>query len=210
MGKSSGSSGSGVDKAYNARMATIAESQQGMADKYFSFWDTYQKPLEIEQIKANTGLIPYQTDAEKASLGLQKAQSNAQLRLLPLETKARKTALNSDIALTPLKTETAKTLLGSSNELLTMAGKGINVNDRIGEAGADMAQGYGQARSIMTRDAVRSGIDQNSSQYRRMVNTLNLDRAKSMGGAMTSARRDAEDEQFNKMQSAISTVRGGL
>ena len=45
------------DTAYNARMATIAEQQQGMAQEYFDFWKSDYKPLEQAQIKANMGMI---------------------------------------------------------------------------------------------------------------------------------------------------------
>ena len=35
-----GDSGDSFDAAYNQRMATIAESQQGMAEDYFDFWQS--------------------------------------------------------------------------------------------------------------------------------------------------------------------------
>ncbi|MDO9083720.1 MAG: hypothetical protein Q7U56_10600 [Humidesulfovibrio sp.] len=45
------------DTEYNARMATIAESQQGMAQEYFNFWKSDYKPLEQEQIAANREMV---------------------------------------------------------------------------------------------------------------------------------------------------------
>lgn len=45
------------DTEYNARMATIAESQQGMAQEYFDFWKSDYKPLETEQIAANREMV---------------------------------------------------------------------------------------------------------------------------------------------------------
>lgn len=45
------------DIEYNARMATIAESQQGMAQEYFNFWKSDYKPLEQEQIAANREMV---------------------------------------------------------------------------------------------------------------------------------------------------------
>lgn len=45
------------DTVYNARMATIAEDQQGMAKEYYGFWKSDYKPLEAEQIQANREMI---------------------------------------------------------------------------------------------------------------------------------------------------------
>lgn len=45
------------DTEYNARMATIAEQQQGMAQEYFDFWKSDYQPLEQEQIAANREMI---------------------------------------------------------------------------------------------------------------------------------------------------------
>ena len=46
------------DPEYNARMATIAEAQQSMAEEYFNFWKAEQKPLETEQVAAQRALLP--------------------------------------------------------------------------------------------------------------------------------------------------------
>jgi len=68
-----GSGGGGTtinseDEAYNARMATIAEAQQKMAEEYYSYYkDTYQ-PYEKEQIAANRALIPYQKKFQTEAL----------------------------------------------------------------------------------------------------------------------------------------------
>lgn len=46
-----------VDYEYNARMATIAEAQQAMAQEYFDFWKSDYKGLEADQIQANREMI---------------------------------------------------------------------------------------------------------------------------------------------------------
>jgi hypothetical protein len=62
------SSSTTVDKEYNKRLAVIQERQQDIADKYFSYWEEYQKPYEMQQIAANTELLPRETEYSKASL----------------------------------------------------------------------------------------------------------------------------------------------
>ena len=57
-GQSGGSSTTNTqDTEYNARMATIAEQQQAMAQQYFDFWQSDYKPLETDQIAANREMI---------------------------------------------------------------------------------------------------------------------------------------------------------
>lgn len=60
-GSGSGGGGSQTtntqDTEYNARMATIAEEQQKMAQEYFDFWKSGYKPLEEDQIAANREMI---------------------------------------------------------------------------------------------------------------------------------------------------------
>lgn len=62
------SSSTSVDEAYNARLATIQERQQEIADEYFAYWGEYQKPYEIQQTQANTELLPYETTYSKNKL----------------------------------------------------------------------------------------------------------------------------------------------
>jgi hypothetical protein len=56
------------DKEYNARMATIAEAQQGMAEEYYQYYKDYFQPYEKKQIAANTQLLPYETGLQKTAL----------------------------------------------------------------------------------------------------------------------------------------------
>jgi len=199
-----------VDYEYNKRMAAIAEDQQAMAEKYFAAWEDYGQDYERKATEANTTLLPSQTETELSNLATQKATSEAQLSLIPSQTKAQQMALDSEISLNPLKTEAARKMLDASGQLLTSAQQGVNVGERVGEAQADVAKGFSQANSIAKRDALRSGVDTGSSEYRNMMTTANLARAKASGSAMTTAKRSADDESFNKLNTAITTARGSL
>lgn len=68
MGGGGTTSTTTVDEAYNSRMATIAEAQQGMAEDYYGYYKDYYQPYEKEQIAANQELLPYQTDLQKQAL----------------------------------------------------------------------------------------------------------------------------------------------
>ena len=60
-GSGSSSTTNTVDYEYNRRMADISEEQQDWAREYFEMWQTYFKPYEIEQAKANRDLLPQET-----------------------------------------------------------------------------------------------------------------------------------------------------
>lgn len=86
----SGGGGSGVDRAYNRRMATIAEKQQAMSDEYMNFWRESYKPMEEAKIKANIGLIPKQAAlAEKQISSGMEFQKMAEEGIDPTEEAAR-------------------------------------------------------------------------------------------------------------------------
>jgi len=64
-GGGSSSTTNTVDYAYNNRMATIAEQQQGMAQDYFDFWKSDYKPLEQAQIQANLDMVQQSAPARE-------------------------------------------------------------------------------------------------------------------------------------------------
>ena len=71
-GKGGGSSTTNIssepDKAYNARMAKVAERQQALSDQFFNWWQTVQAPVEQANADAQLGLIPAQTDIVREGL----------------------------------------------------------------------------------------------------------------------------------------------
>jgi hypothetical protein len=177
MGKGGGSS-SGVDKAYNARMATIAEQQQAMADKYFNFWESSYKPMEQAQIDANLQLIPQQT-------ALQLGQIGAQQTLLPQQQNAAMQFYNA-------------------------ASKGVNVNERMNQAQADVINSMKGQTAAMNRDFSRAGMNINSGAYANAAKMGALEMAKASAGARTQARTGAETENFNRLAAAGQTAMGGI
>jgi hypothetical protein len=90
--KGSGSSSTStttIDYAYNARMAAVAEQEQAMANEYFTFYKSDYQPMERAQIAANVDLIPGQTAAEKAKVGLEQKTAEAQTSLIPAQTEVQ-------------------------------------------------------------------------------------------------------------------------
>lgn len=204
-----GDSGGGdsYDAAYNARMATIAEAQQGMAEEYFDFWQTDYRPMEQAQIDANMRLIPSETELNIArneaesslipsttELGI--AQNESALSLLPGQTELTQAQITD--TLTGLK-EKAPVRTAFFNEALN----GVNVDERVSNAGADAAHAFKNSNEVMRRDAARMGINPNSGRFTSMLNSNSLNRAKTIASARDTARTNAEDEKYQRLTTAM-------
>lgn len=177
------------DYAYNQRLATIQEDQQKIADEYFDFWQQNQAPLEKAQAEANLSLVPLQTETERQTL-------EAQASLLPMETELAKNELQTELDLMPQKTELAQSHIAGSQELIDLAD--VNVEDRVGQATADVSAQFGQARKE---------VDRTASPYRSgsAINDLRANEALAKAGAATNARRVAEVDKSQMLGSALNT-----
>lgn len=202
-----GGGGGNFDAAYNARMATIAESQQGMAQEYYNFWQTDYKPMEQAQIQANQRMLPVETD-----LNIQKVQAEG--KLLPGQTALVGAQNESNLSLLPGQTALAgaqmqdtMTAIGEKapvrSAFFKEALEGVSAEGRAAMAGADAAHAFAGSQAAMGRDAARMGINPNSGRFASMTNTNALNRAKMIAGARTGARTGAEQENFTRLQNAM-------
>lgn len=200
--KSSGGSNN-VDKAYNARMATIAEAQQDMAEEYFAFWNNVYKPLETAQASADLSLVGSET-------ALAKAQNEANLSLVDPATAAQRAEYESTSALIPAQTNYALQAMDDSSGVRSAyyqeALEGVDVESRANKAAADAAQAFMNTSSQTNRSAARMGVNPNSGRFAAMANQNNIDQAKAVSSAKTQARTAAEQENFGRLASAMSTT----
>ena len=209
-----GSSGDTYDAAYNARMATIAESQQGMAEDYFNFWKSDYQPMEREQIGANRAMIPYEldfnirknmadkslipfeTEASRKNFALQGAQADAAMELLPLQTDF---TLEQIADATTAMRERAPVRSAFFRESVD----GVDIESRVNQAAADATQAFMGSTDAMKRNSARMGVNPNSGRFTAMQNKNSIHRAKAIGGAKTNARVNAEQENYDRLQTAM-------
>lgn len=185
-----------IDYEYNARMADIAERQQAMAEEYFDFWQDEYKPLEQAQIEANMELLPQQTRLEAARM-------TAEEQLLPLNTEYQTGLLNSRIQ----ETRNAQPVL---SEYYKQALQGVNPDQKVTQARTDVAAAFKDQEQTLRRNAARMGLNPNSNRYAESMGAGGLSQARAAAGAMTQARNTAEDTNFSRLQSATNTFKAGL
>lgn len=258
---SSGGGSGGVDTAYNDRMATIAESQQAMAEKYFQFWEsgpghweettsgvdtsklvkktgyrtvghgdmkedeqytyyldpaTGKKYNSLDEAKAgNTTSRTWITDPGAVSYSdMEQEQIKANMALIPKQTEYQSAYLDSETGMINKRAGLESAMI---EEKMTNIGlrapvtakyydevtKGIDVNERMNLARADVEDAYAGAESNARRWASGMGINPASKKYGAGLMSLSKEKAAAKVGAVSLARRQAEEENFARLSGAM-------
>lgn len=203
----SGGGGDTIDKAYNARMATVAEDYKDLFKDDHDFYTKFYQPMEKEQIAANRELIPLETSLQKATL-------QSQQDLLPGQTALTKASNEAALSLIPGQTELASKELDYQSGVLDAKKPvmnaffqesldGVDAEARANKAGADVAQEFDTSNAILGRNAARMGINPNSGRFAGMSNSTALERAKAVASAKTTARTNAESENYQRLNNAM-------
>jgi hypothetical protein len=223
--KGGGSSGDNYDAAYNARMATIAEAQQRMAEEYFQFWQTDYKPMEQAQIAANLQLIPHETALQKQKLqaekglipkqtALQKQKLQAEKGLIPKQTALAGAQMDSALSLLPQQTAFEQAQLADSTqaigerapvraEFYQQATDGVDIDGMVNRASADAMHSFANSQQMLNRNMARMGVNPNSGRFAALSNQNSLNQAKTVAGAKTQARVQGEEQNFNRLTTAM-------
>lgn len=190
-----------VDYSYNWRMATLSEEQQDWAREYFGVWQEYQKPYEIAQAKANLEMLPYETSLYKQQLtgagqllGLETANALANM---PKENELYMQGLAATGELLPLQ-------VNASKQFLQAATQGVDVNERMALATADVSNAWKDAQAAANRANARLGVNPNSGRFQGIMAAQNTQQAAQMAGARTQARVGAEQENYGRLKDAAN------
>jgi hypothetical protein len=84
---------------------------------------------------------------------------------------------------------------------------GINVDERVNQARADVGQSFAGAEQRTARALGGMGINPNSGRGRSEFSKTGLNYGRAISGASSAARRQADDDEFNRLGQAINTVR---
>ena len=190
--KGGSSSTTTVDYEYNRRMAAISEKQQAISDQYFSYWNEYQKPYEIEQTQANQALLPLETEAAKHKTLLEAQQAQAAQTLLPQQTELAQAQMSD-------KLNTLQSTQGMKQQFFNEVTNGVDVNGRVAAASADVANGFQNAQAETTRSMSRMGVNPASGRFAGANNAMDISKAAAVAGARSQARSGAEKENFNRL-----------
>lgn len=220
MGGGGGSSKRQYDREYNRRMATIAEAQQALSEEMMGYYREHQLPVDIAMARSEMEMLPLRTAFEKDQIGFERDRMEAERGLIPYMTDAQRASFQHTIDTTPARTEhdLAQYQYGTehfgalsrllpekeavTSKFLQEAREGVDRGVWASRAGADIAQGFSGARGALTREAGRMGIAPGSERMVRGLSSLARDEALQTASAQTHARRSADDENFRRLQSA--------
>lgn len=175
-----GSEVNSVDYEYNDRMATIAEAQQGWAKDYFDMWNEHFKPYEIAQAKTN-------------------------FENLPLENSLYREQLNTLRDLMPDEKALYQKQLNATSKFVDASTKGVDVNERMGLATADVANAWKNTNEANMRANARVGVNPNSGRFAGTQAAMQTQQAAQMAGARTTARVGAEQENYDRLTKAAAS-----
>jgi hypothetical protein len=185
--------GSKGDSADTAK--TLAESQIQIAEEQ---WQTYKDifmPYEKELVSAHRSIIPEQLKLDLATLGAKTADVEGRV---PLNEELRQQQMRSLQRSEPIE-----------QQFYDQARQGLNIQDRMAAAQADVQQGYDVATPQMERQFSRMGLAPASGKFTDAMANMTYSKARDIAFARTNARRQAEDVNFGRLGSAMQT-RGNI
>lgn len=197
-GGSSSSSGSTkqtmTDKQSARRMAAVAERQQEMAEEQWGLAREIFVPYERMMVEANKSLI----DPNKALMELRLSEGARDIEAdRPLKDLMREQRM--------MEMSTSAPLVSKFYE---EAGAGVDVGAREAGAEADVVGEYANVAESVRRNLARSGTALTGARHENLMKAIALDRAKTISGARTSARQQAETESFSRLAAAMQARSG--
>jgi hypothetical protein len=94
--------------------------------------------------------------------------------------------------------ESRKKQLGVLSSLYDDAMTGIDVEERVGQARTGVMQDFTKVEEITKRNMSRMGVDPTSGAAAETFRTGGIQKSLALAGASTEARRQAEDESFER------------
>lgn len=193
-----GSKVDSVDEVYNDRMATIAEKQQEWAQDYYNMWSTHFKPYEIAQAQTNLGNMGLENS-------LYRGQLEAKRDMLTEEKGLYSDQLNTLKSLMPQETDLYKKQLAANSKFIDASTQGVDVNERMGLATADVSNAWKGVSEANTRANARMGVNANSGRFQGTQAALQTQQASQLAQARTGARVGAEQENYERLTRAAAS-----
>jgi len=181
------------DSADTARM--IADSQIKISEEQWSMYKGIFAPYEAELVDAHRQIIPKQTELDLATIEAKKQDVEGRM---PLNDELRQQQMRSLTRSEPVE-----------QAFYNEATNGLNVQDKMNAAQADVQQGYDVAAPQMNRQYSRMGLSPGGGKFTDAMAKMTYSKAKDIAFARTNARRTADATNFDRLGSAM-TARGNI
>ena len=126
---------------------------------------------------------------------LDTAMAQANLDLVGPQSELQKAVVQENLNLIPARSQATQKYYNILN--------GTDLKQKaVDEASADVNQAFGSAKDDYRKTASRLGIDPNSGRFTESLKDLERDQALGLAGARTSARKQAEEQEFSRYASS--------
>ena len=206
---------SGSDQAYKTREEALAAAQemvQSNPEKYnietYSGTQSSYADMERAQIESNLSVIPEET-------ALRLGQLESQQEILPYQTDLTKEQIQQKLETAPLAGQADRTALSDTiskieqrapvrQEFYNQALRGVNETERMNQAQAEVAQQMNARKKALANNIRRTGATPGGGRMSALYGDLSNQTARNIAGARTAARTQAEQEEFQRLGSALS------
>lgn len=145
---------------------------------------------------------------------MEQEQMKSNMELIPKQTKYQSAYLDAETGLVPQRAGLESALIDEQQENIALRKpvtskfydevlKGVDVDERVNLARADVESAYAGAESNARRWASGMGINPASKSYSAGLMSLAKEKAAAKVGATSLARRQAEEESFARLSGAV-------
>jgi len=197
-----------------AELKTGVSEDTGLAaiekQKAQTYNELFPKIAHLEELglDAAVEIMPYQTEA-------QIAQNQYSIDVLPEKAAADIAGYKYTQEIMPEKTAAEKAMYGEQqmkieerapiySQFYNQALNGIDVREAMSGASQEVAHQFNTNKDVTLQNLRALGVDPSSGTAIRALGNLGLDRAKAMATASNFAKKEAEDTNFNRMQTALT------
>jgi len=163
----------------------LTQTTMGEANNYNAGDNTSEMQYLQNLVNANQSLLGLQTDVSKEQLNTQMAQQKAAQQLLPQQTEA------------------ASKRLGLANNYFQNVDEGINIPERMNQAGAEVQQSFKNANKTNALNVSSFGLDPNSGKFMSQARENANAEATGVAAARTAAKNQAQQEDFARKTTAL-------
>lgn len=149
----------------------------------------FQNSLVPQQGAFETELMKYRQENLPKEQGLYTQNLDIQSKALDMTSKDM---------------DTYEKYRGVEDEYYRQSMEGIDPGTEANRAQADVAHAFAGTMAAANRELARRGVGPDAAGYQGKINSNAIEQAKAVGGAMTTARRYAEDVNYNRLGSAMN------
>lgn len=184
----------------DAELKMLATRAETPIDRDQLYTEQISTNLNNQILEFQNALLPQQMSFETELMQYQQANLPKEQALYTQNLDIQSKALD----LTSKDMDTYEKYRGVEDEYYRQSMEGIDPGTEANRAQADIAHAFAGTMDAANRELARRGVGPDAAGYQGKINSNAIEQAKAVGGARTTARRYAEDVNYNRLGSAMN------